>query len=306
MKESRPQAVLGAAFAPGAAVRQPATAPPATRDRPQNQAVSAFPEPVEVRNILDRCFDELVRYYRHSCCGRLFRGLIHRMNSPLQVLSFQLELLEQKSQEEAMILPEVCNPACEKLQALHRYRLQKIRQFRQELENIQALARTIVLQGGHEEAEDRLEIDLNELYRRELDLYLAHPFFKHGVEKRFHFQEGIPPIHGHYLDFSQSFRNLLENALEAMEGSDRGCLTVSTSLENGQRLLHLGDSGPGISPKILPRVFEPFFTTKLDRQNGRAGLGLFMARRLLAPYRGEVRIDSIPGETWVTVALPVK
>jgi signal transduction histidine kinase len=200
----------------------------------------------------------------------------------------------------------VCDPAGEKLQTLQRYRLQKIRQFRRELENIQALARTIVLQGGHEEAEERLEIDLNELYRRELDLYLAHPFFKHGVEKRFSFQDGLPPIYGHYLDFSQSFRNILENALEAMEGSDHCCLTVSTALENGQRLLHLGDTGPGISPKILPRVFEPFFTTKGNRPDGRAGLGLFMARRLLAPYRAEIRIDSIPGETWVTVALPVK
>jgi signal transduction histidine kinase len=159
-----------------------------------------------------------------------------------------------------------------------------------------------MLQGAHEETEDRLLLDLNEIYRQELDFYLANPFFKHRLEKHFHFHAGLPPIYGHYIDFSQSFRNLLENALEAMEGCERRRLTVATGLEKGRRLLHLGDTGPGIPPEIRPRLFEPFFTTKADR----AGLGLFMARRLLSPYGGEIMINSVPGETWVTVVLPLK
>ena len=259
-----------------------------------------------MENVLDRCFREIVRYYRYSSCGQLSRGFIHQLNNPLQVLFFQLELLEQRSQEETQILSEVGNSGGEKLRALQRYRLQKTRQFRLELENIRALARRVVLQGSYEEDEDRVDIDLNELYRRELDLYLAQPFFRHKVEKRLHFQEGLPRLKGHYLDFSQSFRNLLENALEAMADSERCCLTVSTALEDGRLMLHVGDTGPGIPPKIMSRVFEPFFTTKRDRPEGRAGLGLFMARRLLAPYGGEIRLDSVPGETWVTVSLPVE
>jgi two-component system, NtrC family, sensor kinase len=274
---------------------------PAVRDWPNVPTGLPGSESAPVESLLDQCFQELVHYYRYFCIGRLSQGLIHRMNTPLQVLSFQLELLEQKSKEELRILPEVGNPVGEKLQTLQRYRREKIRQFRQELENIQTLIRSIDRQGGYEDSEDRLEIDLTEVWRRELDLYLSHPFFRHGVEKRFHFEEGLPAIQGRYLDFSQSFRNLLDNALEAMEGLDKCCLTVVTSQEGGQRLLHLGDTGPGIPPEIRSRVFEPFFTTK-----GRAGLGLFMARRLLAPYGGEIRINSIPGETWVTVSLPVK
>jgi hypothetical protein len=45
------------------------------------------------------CLAELVRYYRHSTVGRRCTGVIHNMNTPLQVISFQLELLEHKSQE---------------------------------------------------------------------------------------------------------------------------------------------------------------------------------------------------------------
>ena len=217
-----------------------------------------------------------------------------------------MELLEQKSLEEQEFLPEVRSPAGEKLQALHRYRLQKVRQFRRELANLQELVRDIVLQGGHEDAEDRVHLNLNELYRRELDLYQAQPFFKHRVEKQFLFEEDLPPVYGHYIDFSQSFRNILANALEALEGAARCRLTVMTTLEAGRRLLHVGDTGGGIPPEIRPRIFEPFFTTKGDLNQDHAGLGLFMARRLLAPYGGEIRVDSVPGETWVTVALPVE
>lgn len=283
-----------------------AAATPAGRSRSQKPSSLLFLEAGAQENLLDRCFLELVRYYRHSFSGRLCRGIIHQMNSPLQVLFFQLELLEQKSREELKILSEVSKPVGEKLQALHNYRLEKIRQFRLELENIQALAQKVVLQGGHEEAEEQVSIDLNELYRRELDLYLAHPFFKHRVEKKFIFQGGLPPIYGHYINFSQSFRNLLENALEAMEGSARCQLTVETALEGNQRILHLGDTGAGISPEVMSRIFEPFFTTKGDALNVRAGLGMYMARRLLAPYGGEIHLNSVPGETWVTVTLPVK
>ncbi|MFI5330751.1 MAG: sensor histidine kinase [Desulfobaccales bacterium] len=303
-KAARQRAARAAALTHGAV--QPALAPPAVRKWPQTPPDFEVLDTPQVENVLDRCFRELVRYYRHSSCGQLSRGLIHQMNSTLQVLFFQLELLEQRSQEETQILAEVGNPIGAKLQALQRYRLQKTSQFHLELENIRALARNVIRQGSYEEAEDLVDIDLNELCRLELELYEAQPFFRHMVEKRLHFQEGLPHIRGHYLDFSQSFRNLLENALEAMEESERRCLTVATDLEDGRLILHVGDTGPGIPPKIMSRVFELFFTTKRDRPYGRAGSGLFMARRLLASYGGEIRLDSVPGETWATVTLPVE
>lgn len=304
MKDLRPRVAPGKARVPE--VMEPEVlSPPATEVRPENYPSLRTSGAPQMEVLLDCSFRELVRYYRHSSCGQLCRGLVHRMNSPLQVLSFQLELLEQKSLEELKVLPEVGPDAVDKLQTLHRYRMKKIRQFRQELNNLQNLARAIILQGGHEAGEDCVALNLNEVYRRELDLYLAEPFFRHRVEKTYSFHEGLPPIYGHYIDFSQSFRNLLDNSLEAMENSGCRRLTVFTALENGCRLLYLGDTGPGIPPEIMPRIFEPFFTTKGQGPRGRAGLGLFMARRLLAPYGGNIRVDSIPGETWVTVELPM-
>jgi signal transduction histidine kinase len=223
------------------------------------------------------------------------------MNTPLQVLSFQVELLEQKNREELETLEAGPLAAASKLGALHDYRRQKLRQFRLELEKLQALTRRLVLQGAHEEAQAKRPLDLNQIWLEQLEIYLAQPFFKHRVKREIRLAPGLPPIYGHYLDFSQSFRNLLDNALEAMEGAASPQLTVATALEEGCRVLLVGNTGTGIPRETMPLIFEPFFTTKRDH----AGLGLFMVRRLLAPYGGAIRVESTSGATWVKVSLPV-
>jgi signal transduction histidine kinase len=255
--------------------------------------------------VLERCFGELARYYRQASAGSRCRGLVHRLNSPLQVISFQLELLEQKSREELEILSGSGPLKAGPLAGLRAYRLEKFSQLRASLEELQDLSRSILLQGFHEESQERLQLDLNQIFRQELALYENQPAFKHRVETRCRFQETLPPIEGLYIDFSQSFRFLVDNALEAMEGEARRELTVETDLKEGCRLLRVGDIGVGIPPEIRPRIFDPFFTTKGTQESPRAGLGLFMAQRLLAPYRGQIEVDSRPGETWVTVRLPL-
>jgi signal transduction histidine kinase len=262
------------------------------------------PDHPEADADLERSFQELVRFYRHSSVGRRCLGIVHRMNTPLQVLSFQIDLLEQKTQEELTVLSGSPPAGAEKLAALNRYRREKLGQMRQDLEKLQDLSRNLVLQGTHEEAQASFHLDLNEVYHQELDHYEAQPFFQHQVSKNFHFQDDLPLICGHYIDFSQSFQNLVDNALEAMAGVEDRRLTVATASRDGVIMVRIGDTGVGMAPGDLPRIFAPFFTTKRAAGEDRAGLGLFMVRRLLAPYGANIRVDSRPGETWVTVTLP--
>jgi two-component system NtrC family sensor kinase len=262
------------------------------------------PDHPEADAVLERSLRELVRFYRHSSVGRRCLGIVHRMNTPLQVLAFQINLLEQKTQEELVMLSGAPPAGVGSLAALNHYRQEKLGQIRQDLERLQDLSRNLVLQGTHEEAQASFHLDLSSVYRQELEHYEAQPFFKHQVGKNFHFQENLPLLCGHYIDFSQSFRNLIDNALEAMEGVKDRHLTVATAFRDGEIMVRIGDTGAGVAPEDLPRIFEPFFTTKHTPDEDRAGLGLFMVRRLLAPYRAKIRVDSRPGETWVTVRLP--
>jgi signal transduction histidine kinase len=290
--------------APGDAAG-PIPGPETSPTRWHSVTVSSPPPDSSKNNeVLERSFKELVRYYRHSGVGRRCLGLVHQLNTPLQVLSFQLDLLEQKARKELDLITKSSLASAEPLRTLYHYRQAKFNQLRQELNRLQDITRKLVLQGVHEDAQEKLPLDLNLLCRQELELYQAQPFFKHQVTGEFHFQEGLPRFSGHYIDFSQSFRNLIDNSLEAMAGTDRRRLTVVTAWRDRRIMLRIGDTGVGIPPVALPRIFEPFFTTKRTPDGDRAGLGLFMVRRLLDPYQAEIRVDSDAGGTWVTVSFP--
>jgi signal transduction histidine kinase len=279
--------------------------PEASPERWHSITVSPSPpDAVEDNEILERSFQELVRYYRHSSVGRRCLGIVHQMNTPLQVFSFQLDLLEQKAQEELDLITAFPLVNTEALVILNHYRQAKFSQLRRELNRLQDLARSLVLQGVHEGSQEKFPLELNQLCRQELELYQAQPFFKHRVTCESHFQDGLPLFSGHYIDFSQSFRNLIDNSLEAMQKTDRRHLTVVTARRDRRIMLRIGDTGVGIPAADLPRIFQPFFTTRQTPGGDRAGLGLFMVRRLLAPYQAEIRVDSAPGGTWVTVSFP--
>jgi two-component system, NtrC family, sensor kinase len=267
--------------------------------------LSSQPHAAQDNSDLKRSLQELVRYYRHSSAGSRCLGIVHQMNTPLQVLSFQLDLLEQKAREELRLLAESLLAETDPLVTLNHCRQAKFSQLRRELTRLQGMARSLVLQGLHEDAQEKLPLDLNQLCRQELELYQADSFFAHQVTGEFHFQNRLPLFSGYYIDFSQSFRNLIDNALEAMAGTERRQLTVVTACQNRQIMLRIGDTGIGIPPASLPLLFQPFFTTKPSLAENRAGLGLFMVRRLLAPYKAEIRVDSDSGGTWVTVSFPV-
>lgn len=80
--------------------------------------------------------------------------------------------------------------------------------------------------------------------------------------------------------------NLVLNALDAMPHG--GCLSVSAQAENGDLLLTVADSGPGLDEERLQKIFEPFYTTK---PNG-TGLGLAIVERLIEIHGGSVEASN--------------
>ena len=63
------------------------------------------------------------------------------------------------------------------------------------------------------------------------------------------------------------------------------------------------DTGNGIPVELLSRVEEPFFTTKPQG----TGLGLSVCRSIVSEMRGELELESRPGEgTHVKLQIPVK
>jgi signal transduction histidine kinase len=88
-----------------------------------------------------------------------------------------------------------------------------------------------------------------------------------------------------------------------MEG--KGTLRLSTRPDGDHVIVEVADTGSGMPPEVQARAFEPFFTTK-DVGKG-SGLGLDISRRIVVErHDGVILVASQPGETVVTVKLPIR
>jgi signal transduction histidine kinase len=124
-----------------------------------------------------------------------------------------------------------------------------------------------------------------------------------GVTVTRDYGTGVPPVQAYAGELNQVWTNLINNAVEAMDG--KGTLRLSTRAEHDDVVIEVGDTGPGMPPHVAARAFEPFFTTK-DVGKG-TGLGLDIARRIVEErHGGTIAIDSRPGQTVFRVRIPVR
>ena len=122
-----------------------------------------------------------------------------------------------------------------------------------------------------------------------------------GVTVVREFGTDVPMIEAYAGELNQVWTNLIDNAVDAM--GESGTLRVATRVEDGEVVIEIADTGPGMPPDVAARAFEPFYTTK-DVGKG-TGLGLDIARRIIVErHRGQIMIDSRPGATVLRVKLP--
>jgi signal transduction histidine kinase len=112
----------------------------------------------------------------------------------------------------------------------------------------------------------------------------------------------LPPVPGYPSELNQVWTNLIDNAVDAMNG--KGELRLAVHQEAGCAVVEVGDNGSGVPPDVLPKLFLPFFTTK-DIGRG-TGLGLHLTRDVITQrHHGSIDVTSKPGDTTFAVRLPI-
>ncbi|GAA1385443.1 ATP-binding protein [Pseudonocardia kongjuensis] len=125
--------------------------------------------------------------------------------------------------------------------------------------------------------------------------------FGDGVTLVKDFDRSLPPISVYAAELNQVWTNLIDNAVQAMDG--HGTLTVRTGRDDDRLLVEIADTGPGVPEEIRSRIFEPFFTTKAVGEG--TGLGLDISWRIVVRrHHGDLRVLSEPGNTRFQVLLP--
>lgn len=114
----------------------------------------------------------------------------------------------------------------------------------------------------------------------------------------------LPLVQGDKVYLQQVLLNLIFNAMDAMAEtapSARRLVIRTSRAEEGDILVVVADSGPGIASDAAPRLFEAFFTTKKDGM----GLGLSIARSIVEAHGGRIRAENAPaGGATLCLTLP--
>ncbi len=232
--------------------------------------------------------DNLLQSQKLASLGELAAGVAHEINNPLAIMRQEAEYAQFLLKKSASGGPELAE-----LQDSLREIITQVDRSREITRNLLDFARKRepVLQ----------KIQINRLIED-----MARLVEKEAKNKNINlvrqYDPDLPVITSDPPLLRQVILNLMNNATQAI-GRD-GDLTITTALlPSGEISIIMADSGPGISPDILPKIFDPFFTTKPQGQG--TGLGLAICHGIIQKLSGRITAASPPGQGAVfTITLP--
>jgi len=146
-----------------------------------------------------------------------------------------------------------------------------------------------------------LEVDVHE--GLENTLVIMQHKLKQGVTIKREYSSGLPRIEAYASELNQVWTNIIDNAVDAMNG--KGRIILRTYEEDHHVVVEIVDDGPGIPEEIQSRIYEPFFTTKPPGKG--TGLGLHISHDIIANrHHGQLLVESKPGETKFKAVLPIQ
>ncbi len=215
---------------------------------------------------------QLVQAERLSAVGGLVAGVAHELNNPLTtVLGFSELMLRAELRPELKRDVQFIHQAAERCKRI--------------VADLLSFARPAKGKPVPE--------DLNKLVQRVLAL-MGYTLRRAGVAVEPDLDASLRwvPLDAHQIQ--QVLFNLLQNAVQAMEGQTRPrWIKVITRGHAEVVELRVADNGPGIAQEDLHRLFEPFFTTKEVGQG--TGLGLSLAYSSVREHGGTIRARNVPG-----------
>jgi signal transduction histidine kinase len=229
---------------------------------------------------LARARERREREERLSTIGQLLSGVLHDLKTPITVISGALQLLVSERDEA-------------KRQHLADRVVRQVGAINSLIRETLAFAR----------GETSLWVRKVYLHKffGDLQEQLTQEFRGRGMTVKLDLQDrGVFHFDQHKLQ--RAIHNLARNAAEALGGKP-GTLTLSTERRaaDGALLIRVTDDGPGISEEIRGRLFESFATYG---KVGGTGLGLAIVRKIVHDHGGTIDVESAPGATTFTLALP--
>ncbi len=87
--------------------------------------------------------------------------------------------------------------------------------------------------------------------------------------------------------------NLLSNAIKFSANSDEKRITINAEKRDGEAVVNIKDTGPGIKPEVLPKLFSKFVTNS----PGGTGVGLFISKNIIEAHGGKIWAENYPKDS---------
>jgi len=232
-----------------------------------------------VNQELDRSKDLLVEAERYSALGHMAAQLVHIIRNPITSIGGVSRILSKKNvdAEWAKYLNVIIH----------------------ETERVESTLEDLFDFVGQGEIHKE-ELSLCLLIRKTA-LLLQSSMVKHGVTWEMECPDPEPVIQGDMHQVRQMFLHLFKNAVEAM--AEGGRLSIVVTAAEGQVVVLIIDTGPGIPEFYLDKAKDPFFTTKTYG----TGMGLTLVERIVSAHGGSFSLKPHPGGGLeVRVVLPLQ
>ena len=218
---------------------------------------------------------ELIHMSRFTALGEMASTLAHELNQPLTAVASYLNgarrLLNSGKAEDNSVARGAVESAAE--QALRAGQIiRRLREF--------------VARGES----DRQVENLRKLVEEASALALVGAK-EAGVRVTFHFDPAGRYVLADKIQVQQVLLNLMRNAIEAMQDTERRELVISSRLIDAETVqIDVADTGAGIAPEIASQLFQPFITSK---RNG-MGVGLSISRTIIEAHGGRLWAEPNP------------
>lgn len=283
--------------------------------RQKNELAQAFEQ-------LKATQTQLVHAEKMSSLGILTAGIAHEINNPINFVNGGIDALKENLDLMLEVIDDYS--AIEKEPTQIPAQLQSIQSKKERIyftlirEMVPKLVEQIKI-GSSRTAEivkglrnfSRLEeakikiVDIHEGI--DSSLLLLNSKLKDKIEVIRNYDATIPLIECYAGQLNQVFMNLLSNAIDAIDASNRkGVISITTANINGGMVqIAFQDNGIGMDKSIIERIFEPFYTTKEIGKG--TGLGLSISYGIIKNHNGQINVSSVYNEgSTFTITIPIK
>jgi signal transduction histidine kinase len=224
--------------------------------------------------------EELARAGRLAALGQAAANMAHQVGTPLNLISGYVQLLIQSSPPGSASLD-------------------RLKAIQDQVARVTAIVRG-TLDSSRPRAIPHERADLGELVRRVCQM--ASPMLEDAaVQVEVLAPDQPAELLADPVQLELALLNLISNSIDAMESG--GKLTIRVGRSDDRLRLEVEDTGSGIPPDLLAHIFDPWVTTK--EQGKGSGLGLSIARQVIASHGGTIRVHSGPGKgALFTIDLP--